>query len=61
MKIEKTITLCLDTEETYLLRSLASMADCEMNHAIKTDTEIPGYSWSDLKKLREFATYLKDL
>jgi hypothetical protein len=61
MDIEKSVILRLDTKEVYLLRSLASICDVELNQRIKREDQTTGYSFQEMQELGEFARGLKDL
>jgi hypothetical protein len=61
MIVDRSVTLQLSNEEVLMLRSIASITDCEINNAIKTEKPLLGYEWSELKALGEFARRLKDL
>ena len=61
MEVEKLVTLRLDTKEVYLLRSLASICDVELNQRIKHEDQTTGYSFQEMQELGEFARSLKDL
>ena len=61
MKVEKSAQIDLNSDDLWLLRNLAVIANENINDNIRRKTQLRWYSFSEMQRLAEFARQLVDL
>ena len=61
MKIEKSATITLDTNECDMLQTIAGIAENFLNDNTRKKNQWMGYDWQKMGELATFARYLQDV